>query len=155
MFIYSRLFGFNFLAKRAAESIFFSSRLLQGLSDSDTLNFCSFFFPPAFAISGTVYDKQSIPRSLVSILPVWPPGSLHIEVLDVSVKHTAQGLAAPGAARCLLDTLKRKMNHHRSLKSEKSQEDVRGQEEVFPPGDETLEPLFRIKNNGTTIGDNS
>lgn len=77
------------------EQQFFSSRLLQGLSDSDTLNFLSFFLP-TFAISGTVYDKQSIPLSLVSLVPFWPPGSLHVEVLDVSVKHTAQGLAARG-----------------------------------------------------------
>lgn len=28
------------------KAIFFSSRLLQGLSDSDTLNFLSFFFSP-------------------------------------------------------------------------------------------------------------
>lgn len=113
------------------------------------LIFCLSFIPP-FAISGTVYDKQSIPRSLVSLLPVWAPGSLHTEVLDVSVKHSA-GFGSPGLNGAFQTDYKRKkMNHDRSLKSEKRQEDVRGQEKLFPPGDETL--VSRLKSR--TMGNN-
>lgn len=87
----------------------------------------------------------------MSLPPVWAPGSLHTEVLDVSVKHSA-GFGSPGLNGAFFDGLKRKMNHGRSLKSEKRREDVRGQEKLFPPGDETLVCPFKIKNNGKQLG---
>lgn len=153
MFIYLRLFGFNFLAKRAAESSFFSSRLLQGVSDSHTLHFLSFFFFPVCKITGTVYDKQSLPcshglsclfgRPARCTLRFWTSRQTQRRVWQRRVWQ-------PRAAWCILAGLKRKMNHNRVLKSENRQEAVRGQEKVFPPGDETL--VSRLKSR--TMGNN-